>query len=334
MARNSNKTRIATALAALSGSTALGPIATILENFVVMKAGENIADLEDATVSASKRKAKTSKKSKDEDDEKPARKTKKRASKDDDEDDKPARKTRKSKAKDEDDEDEDKPKRTRKVRATPFDEAPTMDDIYDFLENFEGEPVEGGIRELKPLVVEVGGDVDALTDGAETRSEKAEELGMFLAAHNAVRAKLMKHDAEDLEELLEELDLEAGRSKAKSVDAILQAIHEGDDEDDADDGDDDDADDGDEDDADEKPARKKKSKKSKKDEDDDDEPKKRKKSKKSKKSKDEDDGDDDGDDSDDDDDDEPKRKSKKSKSKKKSKKDEDLDDLDDLDDID
>ena len=289
MARISNRDRVLDIVDSMSKKLQ-GEVANLLESIIDLQASEDLSDLEDATASSSRRN-------------KADKKSKKKVK-----DEKPAKRGRKKK--DEDDEDEaPKKRKSKKSKPEPFDGTPTLDDCYDFLSEFEGEPVEGGIRELKPEVKKLGGDPDLLTEGIESRSERSEELGMFIAANNALAAKLKLHDAEDVGELAEELgiDVDKVKTKGKQIAAILVALNS-DEEPDDDEEDEDDEDEIEEEDDE--------------DEEEDEAPKKRKskksKSKKEKSSK------------------GKKRRSKKDEEDEEDEEDDDdgLDDIDDIDDLD
>lgn len=287
MARISNRDRVLDIVDGMNKKLQ-GSVATLLETIVELSASEDLSDLEESTVSSSRRdKARKGKKT----EKVKSRRGRKPKVDEDDADEAPKKRGRSAKA-------DKAEKKSKRSKPEPFDGTPTLDDCYDFLSEFEGEPVEGGIRELKPEVKKLGGNPDVLTEGAETRAEKAEELGMFLAANKALMAKLKLHDEGDISELAEELgiDTDKVKSKNKQITAILVALNS----------DEEPEDDEDDEDEDEAPKRKSKKSKSKKE-------KPAKSKKKSRKDDDEDeedeeddeddeDADDDGDDEDDDED--------------------------------
>ena len=246
MARRSNIKKITDLYSGLA-KPAQEAIMGVLEQMAISQADEDISDIDTSTRSE-KRRARSAAK----EDAKPARRSRKSA----DADEKPTR-GRRAKAEAEDDA-EDKPKRTRRVKVAAFEGEVTVDDLFDELDNFEGEPVEGTIRDLKPQVEEYGVDIKALYEMAEeaageklSSSDKATELGVMLAACQHLEAKIiatLKEDEDAMEDVIEELDLELSeRARGKTIaKAILVAINSDDGEDEPEE---------DEDDADEKPTR-------------------------------------------------------------------------------
>ena len=251
MARVNHKARLIASTANLSSAVA-GQLADLIESMTAMGSAEEISEMETA-VRSSRRKAKA------EAAEKPARKTRRAKAVEEDEDEKPARRTRRAaKA-----EVAEKPaRRTRRAKAETLPEDVTVDQLFDILEEFEGEPVEGTLRDLKPIAESYGLDTKAfLADLEGTPKEKAAELGMFIAACKAIEAQIvatLKADDAAMDEILEELGLDVTGRASKIAKAIVVALNteaeEGDDEDEDEDGDDADADEEDED-EDEKPAR-------------------------------------------------------------------------------
>ena len=230
MARISNKTRLLSAVSSLPNATA-GQLADFLESVVAATGAEDIGEIE-TSVRSSRRKAKA------EVAEKPARRT--RRAKAEPEDEKPARRTRRAKAEVEDEGDEKPARRTRKPKAEALPEDVTVDDLYDILEKFEGEPLAGTLRDLKPEAEAYGLDVKAfLAEFEGTAKEKAEELGMFVAACKALEASIvasLKEDEDAMSEIIEELELDLSeRARAGTIaKAIVVALH-----DEAEDGEDD-----------------------------------------------------------------------------------------------
>lgn len=219
-----------------------------LQSVAVGNENEDIGEIEVST-RAARRKARAAAKAEAA---KPARGT--RSTRKAAEDEKPVRKTRTAR-KAADEEDEAPVRRARKPKVEAFDGEVTVDDLYDVLDNFEGEPVEGTIRELKPLLEALGADVAGIYEAAEeesgeklTSKEKAVELGVHLAAMQALSAKIvatLKEDEEAFDDIIEELDLELSETARPGTiaKAIIEAINaetgdededEGDDEDDAD----------------------------------------------------------------------------------------------------
>lgn len=253
MARISNKDRVLNLVDGLS-TTALGTVATLLESIINLQSSEDLSDLETATVSASRRKNDKSEKSGKTASKKKVGRPRKT---DEDEDEKPARRKRRA-AKAEEPEDDE---------IEPFDGTPTVEDCFDFLDDFEGEPVEGGVRELSARVKELGGDPKEISD-ADKRADRAADFGMFIAACDALAEKLALHDDDDIEELAEELDVEPSKRKKTTIKSIIVALNSMEDDDNGGDEEDDNGnDDEDEDDEDEKPA-KRRGRKSKNEDDD------------------------------------------------------------------
>ena len=281
MARVNHKARLLAAAATLPSASA-GILADLIESMVVNTNGEEISELETA-VRSSRRKAKA-----EVADEKPARRSRRSAKAEVEE--KPARKSRRAKA---EVADEKPARRTRKPKAEVLPEDVTVDDLFEILDSFEGEPVAGTLRDLKPLVEAYGVDVKAfLAELDGTAKEKAVELGMMLAALQSLEAQIKASIAEDddaMAEIIEELDLELRENARASTiaKAIIVAMHEeveeGDDEDEGEDDadDEDNADDEEEEvaprrrrrakaEVEEKPARKSRRAAKAKDEDEDD----------------------------------------------------------------
>lgn len=271
MARRSNIQKLMDLATNLS-KPAQAAIISVMENMAAGNAAEDIGDLENST-RASRRRTRAEK-----EDAKPARRTSRR-SREDEEDDKPARRARRSAKAEADDEPEAKPRRARRVKAEPFDGDIVVDDLFDEMDNFEGEPIDGTIRDLKPLVEEYGVDVKALYEAAEeeaggklSSSEKATEIGVILAACQHLEAKIvatLKEDPEAMDDIIEELGLELSeRARDKTIaKAIIEAINAevGEDE-----GEDDEPEADDE--PEEKPRRGRRAKAEAEDEDDDDKP--------------------------------------------------------------
>ncbi len=241
-------------------------LAAFLETVVESAAAEDIADLEPAT--RSRRAAKPAAKAAA----KPARGRRAAVEADEDEDETPAPR-RKRRAAAEEDEAPAKPTRRRKAAAAEpaapvrrarkpkaerlTDESPTVDDLYEFLEEFEANEddlPEGGIREHKATLTEYG--VADFSNFEGSTAEKREQMAGEVLALQTLEARLMQHDDDELEELAEDLDAEEAKSKKGNVRAIIVALsaeREEDEDDDADedDGDDELEEDADEDDADE-----------------------------------------------------------------------------------
>ena len=186
----------------------------------------------------------------------------------------------------EEDEAPAKPRRARLPRVEPFEDDVTVDDLIEELENFEGEPTEGGLRELKPLAEELGIDVKELIAQVEeaenvklTAKERAEEVGMCIASSNNLLAKIvatLKEDEGAMDDIIEELALELSERARPAAIAKAIVIELNNAADDAD-GEDDGAEDEDDDIEDEKPARRKRAPKAEaEDELDDDKPVRRK----------------------------------------------------------
>lgn len=101
----------------------------------------------------------------------------------------------------------------------------TFDGIIEYIENLEIEPVEGGVRDLKPQVEAWGADWELLTGDAESRAEKCQEAGTFLAAMDHVVKLLSKAPDDELEALCEDLDVEPSTRKSKTAKDIMIAIN-------------------------------------------------------------------------------------------------------------
>ena len=248
MARRSNASARITSLLASLSPAGIAAVAAVAEQLAVANANEDIGDVEHST-RAERRKARAAAKAKAE--AKPARGTRTSRRAKDEDDEKPTRATRRG-SKAAEDEDEKPARRPRRAKVEAFDGDVTVDDLYDVLDNFEGEPVAGGVRELKPMAEAYGIDVAALYEAAEAEAggklstaDKANELGVIIAACKHLEAKIvstLKEDAEAMDEIIEELELEFSEraSDAKVAKGIIEAINAGDDaadedEDDADD---------------------------------------------------------------------------------------------------
>lgn len=158
---------------------------------------------------------------------------------------KPASKpTRRSRAAAE--EEDEKPSRRSRKPVGPTLEEVSVDGIYDFLSEFaEADgvvPVPGGLRELTAAVKAKGADPRALTEGYETRAERTEALGLYLASLEALKVALKKASDDELDEVADELGVE-GKTKRALVDAIVDYFigspEEVDEDDDEEPGDDD-----------------------------------------------------------------------------------------------
>jgi hypothetical protein len=247
MARVNHKARLVVLANSLSPSVA-GHLADFLETMAVNAANEEIAEI-DMSTRAGRRRAKAEAAAAET--AAPARK--RRAPKAEVEEAPPARRTRKPKA----EVAEAAPAKVRTPRAPkaePLEEDVTVDDLYDILDNFEGDPILGGLRELKPQAEAYGFDIEALLASAEEESgeklstkEKAEELGIAIAASIALEKQIvatLKIDESAMDDIIEDLELDISeKARAPAIaKAIVIALNDaGDDEDeeDADEGDED-----------------------------------------------------------------------------------------------
>jgi len=223
MARANNKARLLASVQNLTPTVA-GQLADLLESIAGATGAEDIGEIE-TSVRSSRRKARAEAAAA----EKPARRS--RRAKAEAEDEKPTRR-RRGAAKAEADEKPARRTRKPKVEIELLADDVTVDDLFEILENFEGEPVAGTMRDLKPLVEAYGVDAkEFLADIDGTAKEKAEELGMLLAGLKALEAQIvatLKDNGEAMDEIIEELDLELRETARPGTvaKAIIVAMHE------------------------------------------------------------------------------------------------------------
>lgn len=171
-------------------------LAGFLKTVVKNSHAENMDDIDTKTTTRRKRGEKAT-------EEKPTRR--RRAAKTEEAEEKPARRGRAPK---------------------PVIEDATVDGIIAFLEELEVEPVVGGVRELKPKVEAWGASYELVVADGETRSEKAELAGTFLAQMEVAKKALTALGDDEIAGLLEDLDIEPAARKSANVAAILSAINE------------------------------------------------------------------------------------------------------------